>query len=343
MVYQRKRSSWSVRPYIPVLQQAGRYAGRQLIKAGAKRLASRAFSRSSTRSSKRQHTEAPITGDVDQRIVYQRKRFPKHRKKRWVQFKKKVRHIQFKDIKPHFAVFAYGVDDLSLDGKQFALSSFTVLGFHGHNEEANDVGRLWGLVPTAGSVGASVPAVVDSSSIRVTGYNAECVLRNDNNHAMYVECYYWRCIRDCPLDAISNPVHNKTVVNLWRQGLENLNANFPVGGSTLDFEDYGCSPFHSPLFSHYIRVYRKTRILMGALGTTQIGLRSGKDMKFTYDKNEHLLAKKGITNGVLFVWYGVPGNMSNISTSSRLRVSVNKSFTYRVTVPNFSSAGHDNL
>ena len=111
----------------------------------------------------------PVTGDRDARLIYRRKRFPRGRKKRWISFKKKVRHIQFKDLPPSFALYSYGGAFGSLDGKQAGNDYFTVLGMHGGADVANDLGKLWSLVPGAG--GDST--VRYTSTLRVTGYIAE--------------------------------------------------------------------------------------------------------------------------------------------------------------------------
>jgi len=315
------------------------------VQAGVK--AYRSFNKWSQSRGKEKHAPAPITGESDFRNVYKRKPMPARRRKRWVRFTRQVNHVVEKAVQPNYLVIteAY-VMGTATAGKQSAgWASLYGVNSTTDNVDFIDIRRIFQRA--AGVSGASATEM--NRRAHISGALMEVSLYNNAITTCYVDCYYWRCKRDCATEGTvpAGPGgigYNLGDVNdLVTAGLSQLTANIPAGGSTLDIGDYGVTPFQSPVFSRHCQVWKKTRIKLAPGGTAQLELRDGKNYWLNWQYVVNFLMRRRMTQGIYFIVYGAPVAPGFASSASSVNISVNKNYTWRRVQDSLSTGGATQL
>lgn len=314
MAYKRRAPGRRYSRFSPygAARAVGGFAVKQAGKWAASQVKSRLMGKSAN--------PAPITGESDWRGTYRRKPFPRRRKKRWVKFVRRVKHVIEKTTAPKFQIILKNGVIQSFSNKQTFYAGHTVLGANG-NSDCDDLSRLFARA----LVEQSNPLTSSRSNIgiHVSGWLIETQIINLGTGTAYLDMYYWRCKRDVPSAVVSTGA-------LFSNGLADLAGNTPPGGSTLDALDYGVTPFQSPEFSKAITVYKKVRVKLGAGSVTQIEQRSGRDYyrRWTFDENySHL---RNCTEGIFFISYGTPSATNVVADPTQLRFSTNINYTWRL-------------
>lgn len=328
----RPASGWrsfqrGARGLVPLVQAGARVALRSRFRNGGSHTLS-------TNGGK--GAPAPITGESDWRNVYRKKRFPRRRKKRWVRFVRKVKHVVSKGLAPQFNVLVKTVTVSAIAGSQGSTDIFTVLGSNG-NSHTNDMSYLFDrafatIIPNT-SIGGQTK---QSLRIQVTGWMAECVVVNYGLTLVYLDCYYWRTKKNYKSEGLG-------VKDLWTNSLGNVDANIvPTGTETkLTIDDYGVTPFQGPTFVKHCEIWKKTRVKIPSQGTAQFVLRSGRDHYRSWSFDQDFALLQGATEGILFVQYGAPTELVPITSGSGLRYTLNTNYTWRVQQDNRMKGMHD--
>lgn len=327
---------------------SGRVTRSTPYRLNAVKLAATAFrawqGRTKTQMASRQNAApAPITGESDYRGVYKKRRMPARKRKNWVKFTKKVSAVLSAKLNTQCYVVVLGGESTAAANKQNVIWN-SLYGCNG-DQYTDDVRRLCERVNGSGVQTADLNrrivctgALFELSLVNVTPSGtataqAPPVATEVVAGTAYIDCYYWRCSRDCPNAGSANPggygVGN--VTDLFTAGLAQLTSTAPVGGSPLDILDYGVTPFQSPVFSRFCQVWKKTRIKLAPGGTAQLELRDAKNhwMNWQYHSNKTL--DKTMTQGIFIIVYGVPSAGTNtIATPVRVRWSLNKNYSYKV-------------
>lgn len=290
-----------------------------------------------TRGSKRSYP-LPITGESDFRSVYKRKRYPRGRKKRWVGFVRKVKHVIHKSVAPQFNVLLRNLTVAQAAGTQACNDIFTVLGSNSAVSHFADIAYLFeralaNRIPD----NALLPLTIKQNMrLVVSGWMAECCISNTGETLVYLDCYYWRCKRNVKKETLA-------LTNLFAQSLADVNENMVATATEtgLSITDYGVTPFQGVEFAKCINIWKKTRIKIGPGGTTQLEMRSGKDhvRNFSFDEDYSMLA--GVTEGIFFIQYGAPGVLTPQTSGSTLVFSTNTNYTWRVVQDNRMKGMHD--
>lgn len=277
-----------------------------------------------------QSTPAPITGFEDARTTYTRKRMPRRKRRVWRRFVKKARAVDLGLSAPNFYVAVRNASISSAANKQTVTDIHTVLGLNG-SFSTSDVRDI------ATRVASLTTGTADQQKFAITGWLAETQVVNTSAGVAYLDLYYWRCYKAVP-DTVSGTAGS--AVTLFSLGLADLAGAFPIGGSTLDALDYGVTPYQSPKFSGYLKVYKKTRVkLSGGGGVTQIETRSGRNYFRDYSVDEELSMDKRCTEGILMIAYGTPSATNGTADPVTLRFATNINYTYKVLQRNIITGG----
>lgn len=132
---------------------------------------------------------------------------------------------------------------------------------------------------------------------------------------MYVDAYYCTARRDIPT-ALSN-----NTTGLITQCFSNVGA--VSGGSQLTMADVGVTPFDNSEFCKLVKITKVRRYKIAAGDSISIQIRDPRDyiwsaamygaMAGSGAVNESLLARKGVTEWVMVVYYGAPVSGSQAS------------------------------
>jgi hypothetical protein len=312
---------------------------RSFAKAGLSTALSayRARQRTIQNVGRKQSAPAPITGESDYRGVYKRKPMPRYKRVRWTRFKKKVSAvISSKLATSCHVVVSSGVSTSSINKQNYFWNA--MYGCNG-DVETNDIRRIFERVEGIGATTAKL-----NRKIVMTGALFELQLVNTGAGTVYVDCYYWKCKNDTPQNASTNSggyaVNN--VADLVTAGLTQMDFNTPIGGSTLDLNDYGVTPFQSAVFSRFVQVWKKTRVKLAVGGTCQLELRDGKNYWTNWQYDSNKVFKRNQSQGIFIINYGVPSAMNGVADSSTVRWSINKNYSFKV-LEDSTSAGSTNV
>ncbi|QDJ95210.1 capsid protein [Capybara virus 2_cap1_255] len=314
------------RRWLPLAARASGYAVRSAYNSFKSRSAN------STNQSRRQlqSAPAPITGFEDARTTYTYKRMPRRKKRAWRKFVKRSRAVTLGLSAPNFLVITRQYNLTSTANKQGYTDIHTVLGCAG-STTCSDIQQL------ASRVQAVTGAANIDQKFAITGWLAETQVINTSATPVYLDLYYWRCHKAVPNFVAGLP---GSVNRLYQQGLVDLAGNAPVGGSTLDGNDYGVTPYQCPLFSGHLKIYRKTRVKLSANGgLTQIETRSGKNYFRNFDVDVNLAMDENTTQGIFMIVYGAPSSMNPTAEATNLYLSTNINYTYKIIQRNIITGG----
>lgn len=305
----------------------------------AARMALGAYPRRNTNSRSQNFANpAPITGESDWRRTYRRKRMPRRRRRRWVRFSRKVRHIILKQVAPQFNVVLRQENVTSLSGQQGSSHVHTILGAAGDGF-TSDISFLTDRALELAITNGVSPAK-DNLRIHVSGWMAETQITNNLTYPIYVDCYYWKAKRDLP-----NGINS--VESLWEESLADVAAQLasvPPAITPLSTNDYGVTPFQGTQFAKTVRVWKKIRVKLAGGSTTQIEQRSGRDYRRSWSFDEHYSLVRNCTEGILFVQYGTPSNSviegDGIARATDLSYSTNINYTWRMVQDNRMTGMH---
>jgi len=246
-----------------------------------------------------------------------------------VSFVRKTKAVIGKQLAPSFLILVRTADCSSLANKQNYIVSHTVLGAYGSAPLMQDIAsiddRVQAMRPAAAEVGMSLRA----DKFMITGWFAETQLVNVSSSTAYVDCYYWRSVKNFKDAGDGAGGTGLEFGDLWLRTLQLGGSNFPVGGSALDPLDYGMTPFQSATLAQYCRIWKKTRIKLGAGGTAQLETRSGRNYYIDAEYARNYTFLRGKTEGIFMIVYGVPST-THLSEPVRVLATTNVNYTYRV-------------
>lgn len=289
----------------------------------------RKFAYSGSSSKKKTSTTNPslVTGENDWGTLYNRRRMPRGKRRRWVRFVRKTQAVISKALAPSFFVITRNAVIESVVDKQVASSLHTVLGGYSLDTATQDISVLAARVDAISNNPAST---YTSERFQITGWLAETQVVADigNTTPAYIDMYYWKCKRNYP--KLTGFPSNASFLNMWDYDLLTQGVNANAGGSSLAFNDYGVTPFQTNSFPKYVNIYKKRRVRLSPGGTVQIEQRSGRNYYVNNDYVQNLGLVQNMTEGIFFIVYGTPSATSNVAASVKVRLSSNFNYTYRL-------------
>lgn len=264
------------------------------------------------------------THHYDANQVYRARRGNKKKAKRANRFAKKIHGVLEKVHANNFQVIVNFAPASSANDKQCfgALPAFlTSQGTPGVWDHISQ------LLVRAGN----------AARIHLTSALSETIIMNDGLNQAYVDLYYWIARRNIDASVAGN------LDSVMTQGFAELTANNPAGGSSLDIQDYGVTPFQSPAFTRNVKILKKVRIKLPAGESTQIkqSIKLSRRLDKRYIEKFSMLG--GLTRGICFIAYGTPTSAQPIAAPVLLRVTNNVNYSYRVIDPTAASGGTNKL
>lgn len=299
------------------------------------------FKRSYTQNgrSKKSSAPPPITGESDWRALYKRRRMPARRRRPWIKFSRKVRHILGKQIAPNFNVRVYEETLGGAANEQQVSASHTIMGAEGTNPHTDDAKYLIQIAIDNGIItGPGTPAAATGDQLRfiVSGWICETMITNLETYPIFVDMYYWRCKRDIPASTIPS------ISALFSESLSDLRPNITtsLSNTTLTANDYGVTPFQGTQFAKSVQIWKKNRVKLAGGSVTQIETRSSRDMVVNWGFAEHYSMLRNVTQGVFFIVYGSPDSTDLVARSASCQIVTNKNFTWRMLLDNRQQGMH---
>lgn len=209
-------------------------------------------------------------------------------------------------------------------------SVHTVLGAFGEGGTTDDMNYLLQTAVINADVEGPTAVASQQLKIVVTGWMVETQIVNESSNTAYIDMYYWKCKRNNPASTTGQPAIN-SIAQLFAESVEDIAINRPVvaGVNKLTSTLYGVTPFQGSEFAKTIRIYKKVRVKMAPGGVTQIEQRSARNYFISGSFAEKYSMIQGKTEGIMFVFYGVPTATQNPAPVS-LRFLTNKNYTWRM-------------
>lgn len=215
----------------------------------------------------------------------------------------------------------------SAAGFQALSPVHTMLGMNGDNPWTDDGADIMKRVDTA--IDTTNPGIADPTlRAVVTGSLLETQISNVGVNTAYIDMYYWRCKRNVPVAAAG---HIGTLFQRSVEALSTAVVQLPAG-NTMDFLDYGVTPFQGTEFAKYVTIWKKTRVKLSPGSVTQVETRNGKDTVINWDYDRNHSMRAGVTQGILFIFYGAASDAEGetISSAASLQFSTNANYTWRI-------------
>lgn len=271
-------------------------AGRRAVGAVFPYMASAAASAGAAFSAYRKKSKTGTTGSIisnqhDQATRYRRKRMPRRRRRAWVSFTKKVRHVDLQ-MQPLQIYTKEGTTNLTAvanAGNVWSrmLGGTTVT----DNDELQQI--FFQQFNTA-----SLAAIV-SNRIFVKSICLDVQLTNNDTHTVIIDMYQLRCRKTF---ASASTLHSQYV-----NALAELGAT-PKGG-TINSSSTALTLFDAPNFCEFWQVMSKREVMIGAGSTVSFQIRSPVN-KMIEGKvlQSNLQAIPFYTRAMFFTWHGQPNN-----------------------------------
>lgn len=274
-----------------------------------------------TLGQKLQSYPTPLTTHHDRGTIYTRKRMPYRKKKAWKSFTRKVQHVIQKVTGSKSFVMTRQTNGANAINKQAYTNIHTFMGLSGSPSAESamaDVSQLFDL-----SVQYGFTTQKTASKLCVTGILCETQVHNIGADDCWLDCYYWKCIK--PVTSVLS-----SFAGLWIDSLADTKDMYPPLGSGLSPNDYGVTPFQAGAqFPKCVRIWKKTRQLLGPGSTVQVETRSAKNYIRSYAHDEDYCMDR-CTEGILFMWYGVPTVAAPTASIATLAFSTNVNYTFHV-------------
>lgn len=222
---------------------------------------------------------------------YQRRPMPRRKKRRWVRFTKKVKHVtlQMQPLQVYTQEGTVNVTSAVNQGNAWSrmLGGIAV---SGNDEILQSFQSAYNVVGASNCYDYRLYLKSICMDVEVT----------NNGSGPVIIDVYTIAVRK-PYD-VATSVHN-----LYSTSLSELAAT-PNGGTVTNTKT-ALTPFDAPNFTTFWRVLKKTEYIIGAGNTVTLQLRSAAD-KYIEGKSmsSSVQGMRGLTKAFLFTWHGQPTN-----------------------------------
>lgn len=306
--------------YRPYAVAGARYGARLLAGYAGRKVGGYLKSRSIGQKSR---SGSGVTTQFDRTVQYRRKRMPRRKRKRWVNFVKKASYVEDKKLASNVVVFNNSLDRTIPDTEQ----QYAVVHMYGGNGEADDVGI------TSAEIGLrDIKNLCDNDDL-VDSYNEQLIFKSavldmtiNNTGVGKLELDIYEIV-PYTRDARS--------ATSWTQDQISAQSNTPgIGGSTsLNIVQRGVTPFDFPLMSKLgYRVLKKTKFFTAAGQAFTYQMRDAKNRYFPCSRvyssqNELNYIMNGMTKSLLIIGKIVVGDEAG---TQKFTVGCTRRYVYSV-------------
>lgn len=266
--------------------------GTGALVARAAPYAKKAFSAIRTLTQKRSTIEpAPNTFQNDAQMRYRKKRMPKRKRRRWVRFVKRVRHVDLA-MQPLQIYTKEGTVNLTSAANQGQVWSRMLGGMTVANND--EILQVFKSAYNLSTEASCAPYKIYLKSICM-----DVQMTNTGSYPIIVDMYTLVC--------------RKTWDTAEDIGASFVNAlgeiQAPAGGGSLTSSKTALTLFDAPNFCEFWRIQSKKEFIIGGSNTITVQLRNPANRYF--DGKEiisNAQAKPGFTKAFFFMWHGQPSN-----------------------------------
>lgn len=264
---------------------------------------------------------SPLTTQHDQSLRYRRKKMPRGKKRRWVRFTKRVKHVmlQMNSLTTWTKAF---YQRLTGAANLQAMASYMLGGVQtGNNDELLQIFRA--------AYGSSiVNSNVDGYKLYLKAMCLDVQMTNTGSYGAIIDCYELQC--RCAYGTSDD------VVTAY-QALYNLQGT-TTGVGSRSYGSPASTPFENGPFLKYWKIVKKREILLGVGQVTTMQMRLPQDRIL----NGSQIAKNpqgipGITRAYLYQVRGVPYNNAGSSNLAPVDITWAAQVTVTYGIPPGSS------
>ena len=271
-----------------------------------------------------------VTGHYDKANIYGRKRMPYARKRRWVQFVRKVQAVQHKSLGTNSVVYNSKYTDSTVVDAQYANAAVLYGGTGTTGFGNNDLARLKSHMPAD-------PAV--TSKIMMKSAVLDMTFTNTGVNAIELDIYQFIVKHDAQFDWIQP---------LFADAAAGTNA-IPNTTYDISINQVGVTPFQLPGASFYMRWLSKKKYFIPVGSSITYQTRDAKNRIFNTERiNDAGTAFiAGWTRGILWIQKGVPsydpvGGVTEGSSATTMSFGCTRTYSYCVNETNPNADGYSN-
>lgn len=291
-VAKRKHAGSFARTAKRVALAAGRAANAAGIYALGKWSSSGPAAKSGTHGS-----GVSLQRDKTVQYVSKHKRGWKRRHRKWNKFVKKVRAVALKDHGKLTCIRDDFVSASSNAGEQCA--QFVLLGgIYGAGTGEDDMNTILSQAVSQNSDASRI--LINSKVLDVQITTTEAT-----ESSCELDIYEFVCVKDVPNTIFySGATHDVNMSNFTFRGFTAQPA-VGAGGTTININTLGVTPFDNKYFCQHFKIVKKTKYLLGLNQYITYQIRDPKNHIFAGYQRRDLLAKRGVTRGILIIAKGL--------------------------------------
>jgi len=254
-------------------------------------------------------TPRPVTTQNDQQLRYRKKRMPRRKRRRWVGFTKKVKHVMMQmqqlvsytvKYMPNAKTWAANVQ--LTDGQMVGGTTAS------NNDELFQVFRAY----YGSGFGAST---VDDLKLFLKSLCVDLQISNTGSDGCILDVYYLRARKTYNTATRIDQQYSTTFLEQPTGVAGNL-----IGA--VDPTDPATTPFQNSMFCEFWRIESKREIILGVGQTTSLQLRLPTNKKMsgkTLESNPAMIP--GYTRAFLFQVRGVPIDTAGVTSLAAGQIS----------------------
>lgn len=299
----RRRQPWNVRNVVT--------SGYKVAKAAGS--AYKAYRNYQSKAQGKATSARGVTTQYDRSLIYRRKRMPWRKKRSWVNFNKRVRAVQMKNVSSTNQVFSGGLT-LTCSGTTQVFDACHLYGGNG--------------------IGASEPGSTDLTACFVNDNPSTTAAKTLHFESAVLDVTitnhgFESHVASCELDIYEILVRKRGDFVGLKDLFNQSSVDTPdLGGSTsaLTLGSRGCTPFQIPLACSWIKIIKKTKYFLGVGNTCTYQVRLPRNKKVRYENAAFLsYAVPGWTRSLLFVAKNVVGSVND----AQLHIGITRTYCYR--------------
>lgn len=259
----------------------------------------------------------------DRTVQYVSKHKPgwKRRARRMKKFRARVNAVLLKNHGKLTTILDDFYAPTSSAGTQL-FQAITLGGMYGAGTGENDINTI---------IAAAVSQSTDASRILIDSMvlDLQITTTEATESSCELDVYEFVCTRDVPNTIIiSGAVADVTMSNFFSRGLTTQPVVNVTGGTQLANTTLGMVPFDNKFWCKHFKVIKKTKYLLGLNQYITYQIRAPKNKFVVGYQRRDLLARKGLTRGVILMAKGLVSGGAVPSTD--LAVYSNRHYNYTV-------------
>lgn len=252
---------------------------------------------------------------------------PRRKRKAWVRFSKKVRAVLYSNLGLRVATirspgYIYAAADKATF---YAANLYTTSGpdsTAGTYNATTAVGNYSDLGLIFARENSSLTVIKAGEKFMFQSACLDIYITNLEAVPCVIECYYYQA-----RDTLGDLSTEDTLEEVYVNGFAASHMDVIGGGTALAADTLSTTPFANTALTHYVKITKKTQILLGASATTSLQLRDPRNHRITGEAITQSSVKRGLTKGIFFQAYGAPTQASS-SAKVNLKIFTTRAYNY---------------